>query len=94
MFLEAIHKHELSGGKMVRTIKLYVCVQSRSTFCDWIVAHQAHLSVGFPRQESWSGLSFPPPGDPNPWIKTTSPVSLALQVDSLSAEPLGKPAKL
>ena len=36
----------------------------------WIVAHQAPLSVGFSRQEYWSGLPFPPPGDlPNTGIK-------------------------
>ena len=39
------------------------------------VAHQVPLSMGFPRQEYWSELLFPPPGDlPNLWIK---PVSLA-----------------
>ena len=48
------------------------------------VACQAPLSMGFSRQEYWSGLSCPPPGDlPNPWIK---PRSSALQVDSLLAE--------
>ena len=47
----------------------------------WTVAHQAPLSMGFPRQEYWSVLLFPSPGDfPNPGIKPTSP---ALQVDSL-----------
>ena len=36
----------------------------------WTVAHQAPLSMGFPSQEYWSGLSFPPPGDPpDPGIK-------------------------
>ena len=46
----------------------------------WTVAHQAFLSMGFPRQEYWSGLPCPPPGDlPNPRIKPTSP---ALQGDS------------
>ena len=44
-------------------------------------AHQAPLSMGFSRQEYWSGLSFPPPRDlPDPGIKPASP---ALQVDSL-----------
>ena len=39
------------------------------------VAHQAPLSMGFPRQEYWSGLLFSPPGDlSNPGIKPTSPV--------------------
>ena len=40
----------------------------------WIVAHQAPLSMGFPRQDYWSGLPFPSPGDlPNPGIKPASP---------------------
>ena len=40
----------------------------------WIVAHQAPLSMGFPRQEPWSRLPFPPPGDlPDPGIKPGSP---------------------
>ena len=40
----------------------------------WTVAHQAPLSVGFPRQERWSGLPFPAPGDlPNPGIEPASP---------------------
>ena len=47
----------------------------------WTVARQAPLSMGFPRQEYWSGLSCPPPGDlPNPGIEPLSP---ALQADSL-----------
>ena len=55
----------------------------------WTVAHQAPLSMGLSRQEYWSGLPFPPPGDlPNPGIK---PKSLALQADSLPSEPPGKP---
>ena len=38
----------------------------------WTVAHQTPLSMGFPRQEYWSGLLFPPPGDlPDPRIKPT-----------------------
>ena len=67
-------------------------VMSDSVSTLWTVAPQAPLSMGFPRQEYWSGLSFPPPGElPNPGIKPESPVSPALQVDSLSTEPLGKP---
>ena len=39
----------------------------------WTVANQAHLSMGFSRQEYWSGLSCPPPGDlPNPGIQPLS----------------------
>ena len=56
----------------------------------WIVAYQTPLSMGFSRQEYWSGLPFPYPGDlPNPGIKPGSP---ALQTDVLPAEPPGKPA--
>ena len=55
----------------------------------WTVAHQTPLSMWFPRQKYWS--EFPLPKDlPNPGIKPKSPVSLALQVDSLPDEPLGK----
>ena len=54
-----------------------------------IVAHQAPLSMEFSRQEYWSGLPFPTPGDlPDPGIKPGSP---ALQADSLPSEPPGKP---
>ena len=51
----------------------------------WTVAHQTPLSIGFSRQEYWSGLRCPPPGDlPDAEIELASP---ALQVDSLSTEP-------
>ena len=59
------------------------CVRapSDSFATPWAVAHQAPLSMGFPRQECWRALTFPYPGDlPDPGIK---PVSSALQVDSL-----------
>ena len=47
---------------------------------------------GILRQEYWSGLSFPSPGDlPNPGIKPGSPVAPALQANSLSSEPPGRP---
>ena len=54
----------------------------------WTVAHQAPLSMGFSRQEYWSGLPFPSPGDlPNPRIELRSP---ALQTEALTSEPPGK----
>ena len=50
----------------------------------WTVACQAPLSMGFSRQEYWSGLPFPSPADlPNPGIEPRSPV---LQADSLPTE--------
>ena len=55
----------------------------------WTVACQAPLSVGFSRQEYWSRLPCPPPGDlSNAEIKPGSP---ALQADCLLSKPLGKP---
>ena len=55
----------------------------------WTVAHQAPQSMEFSRQEYWSELPFPPPGDlANPGIKPGSP---ALQADALPSEPPGKP---
>ena len=55
----------------------------------WIVAYQAPLSMGFSRQECWSGLPFPSLGDlPDPGIKPKSPAS---QADALPSEPPGKP---
>ena len=57
----------------------------------WTVAHLAPLSMGFSRQEYWSGLPFPSPGDlPDPGIEPRSP---ALQADALTSEPPGKPKK-
>ena len=72
----------------------YMCMLSHFSnvrLCEtlWTVAHQVPLSMGFSRQEYWSGLLYPPPGDlPNSQIASTSP---ALQVDSLPTEPPGKP---
>ena len=51
----------------------------------WTVAYQAPPTIGFSRQEYWSGLPFPSPGDlPNPGIKLRSP---ALEADALTSEP-------
>ena len=58
----------------------------------WTVVRQAALSMGFFRQENWSGLSFPPPKDlPDPGTEPVSPVSPTLQLDSVPAEPSVKP---
>ena len=59
---------------------------------QWTVVRQALLSMGFSRQEYWSGLPCPPVGDlPDPG---TEPESSALQVDSLPTEVSGKPSGL
>ena len=54
----------------------------------WIVAYQIPASMGFSRQEYWSGLAFPSPGDlPDPGIEPRSP---ALWADTFPSEPPGK----
>ena len=56
----------------------------------WTVAHQAPLSVGFARQEYWSGLPCPSPGDlPNPGVE---PHFLHRQADSLPLGHQGSPS--
>ena len=51
----------------------------------WTITYQDLPTMGFPRQEYWSGLPFPSPGDlPNPGIELRSPV---LQADALPSEP-------
>ena len=62
---------------------------SRVRLCatPWVVAYQAPTSMGFSRQEYWSGLLFPSPGYlPDPGIEPRSP---ALQTDALPSEPPG-----
>ena len=54
----------------------------------WTVAHQDPTSMGFSKQEYWSGLPFPSPGDlPDPGIEPGSPT---LKADALPSEPPGK----
>ena len=66
------------------------CVQFFAT--PWTVARQAPLSMGFYRQEYWSGLLFSFPGDlPDPGIKSEFPVSPALTGRFFTTEPPGKP---
>ena len=67
--------------------------QARAVVSDsatpWTIAHQAPPSMEFSRQEHWSGLPFPSPGDlPNPGIEPGSP---ALWADALLSEPPGNP---
>ena len=63
-------------------LSCFSCVQLFATL--WTLAHQSPLSMGFSRQEYWSGLLGPPLGDlPDPGIEPASPVAPALQADSL-----------
>ena len=57
----------------------FTCSVVSDSATPWTVACQAPLSMGFPRQEYWGGLSFPSPGDhPDPGIVPESPESQAL----------------
>ena len=66
-------------------VKLLQLGPTLCEYMDW--GPPGSLSMGFSRQEYWSGLPFPPPGDlPDPGIELVSP---ALQEDSLPTEPPG-----
>ena len=69
-------------------VKLFSRVRLFAT--PWTVVYQAPPSMGFSREEYWSGLPFPSPVDlPDPGIEPESPV---LQADALTSEPPGKPS--
>ena len=73
--------HVCGGGLVVK-----LCLTLAT---PWTIFCQAPLSIGFPRQEHWSGLPFPSPGDlPNPGIGPRSP---ALQADSSLTKLQGNP---
>ena len=74
-------------------MRFCMCAQSCRVFATPLtVAHQAPLSMGFSRQEYWSGLPFPPPGSlPYPGIKPTSLMSPVSAGRFFTTEPLGKP---
>ena len=74
----------------VKWVKSLSCVWLFVTL--WTVACKAPPSMGFSRQEYWSGVPFPFPGDlPDPGIEPRSP---ALQADALPSDPPGKPQSL
>ena len=65
------------NGACICMLICFSCIQLCVTL--WAVAHQAPLSMGFSRQEYWTGLPFPPPRDcPNPGIELMSLMSFAL----------------
>ena len=81
----------MPGYKAVRKVKVELLSPVRLFATPWTVTYQALLSMGVSRQEYWSGLPFPSPGDlPGPAIKSGSPT---LQADALQSEPPGKPMK-
>ena len=85
-----VHSHEAPAQSKINKLLLFSCkVVSDPFVTPWTVAHQVPLSMGFPKQEFWSGLPFPSPGDlADPEIKPTSP---ALASGFFTTEPQGKP---
>ena len=96
-FLQFVHEASTSfiqSTNILKCLRVRVCVLS--CIClfvtPWTIACQAPLSMGFPRQEYWSGLPCSPPGDlPDPRIKSMSTVVPALQADSLRPILRGSP---
>ena len=81
-FITNLAAVEQSEMKSLNRIRLFAT--------PWTVAHWAPPTMEFPRQEYWSGLSFPSPGDlPDPGIEPGSP---AFQADALPSKPPGKPS--
>ena len=75
----------LQGLKVKSLSRVQLCAT------PWTVSYQARPSMGFSRQEYWSGLSLPSPGDlPNPGIIPGSP---AWQADALPSKPPRKPLR-
>ena len=88
-YREIVSKIHTHTHTCVCVLSCFSCVQLFVT--PWTVAHQAPLSLGFSKQEHWSGLSCPPPGDlPDPGTEPASLMSPALQVRS---SPLVTPDK-
>ena len=76
----------------INKVKVKLLSRVRLFATPWTVAYQGPPSMGFSRQECWSGLPFPSPGDlPDPGIESGSP---KLQADTLPSEPPGKPYPL
>ena len=81
----------LSKSDMRVRVRMKSLSRVRLFVTPWTVDHQAPPSMGFSRQEYWSGLPLPSPGDlPNPGIEPRSP---ALQAAALTSEPPGKSLK-
>ena len=76
-------------GKYMNKCMRVCSVTQLCTLCNpWTMAHQASLSMGFPRHEYWSGLSFPVPGDlPDPGIEPMSPAFPTLTGGLFNTEP-------
>ena len=83
-------KSSLESNMIIFKVKVKSLGRVRLFATPWTVAYQSSQSMEFSRQEYWSGLPFPSPGDlPDPGIEPGSP---ALPADTLPSEPPGKPS--
>ena len=96
--LFSFYYHTTAGAGIKRSMHLKKEKKVQSFSSDqlfatpWTVAYQPPPSMGFSRQEYWSGLPFPSPGDlPDPGIEPRSP---AFRADALPSEPPGNPSTL
>ena len=101
LYKQTCHFFKALTQQILCLVKLFIlywdmCMCSVTSLCPtlcnpWAVAHQSHLSMGFSRQEYWSGLPFPPPGDfPDQGIKPHLH-PLHCQTDSLPLSHLRSP---
>ena len=88
---QRFHLRETQSSHICISIKYQSLSHVRLFVTPWTVAHQSPLFMGFSRQEYWSGLPCPLPGDlPNPWVEPLSPVSPAFAGIFFTTEPPGK----
>ena len=86
-----IPSHGDLESKVAPGLQLHVFSCVRFFVAQWTVGHQAPLSMEFSRQEYWSELQFPSPGNlPDPGIEPTTPVSPPLADGFLTTAPPGK----
>ena len=92
IFLSTLHESAQQAMTGSTICIFSVCLVLSNSEILWTVAHQAPLSMGFPRHEYWSGLPFPPSGNlPDPGIEPASPVSPASASEFFTTELSGKP---
>ena len=75
----SVEHREIYSNLVITVMCVYLLSHVQLVVTQWTIAHQALLSIGFPRQEYWNELPLSPPGDlPHPGIKSLSPASFAL----------------
>ena len=92
LFYLLLTKFTLKDRSELEPHRMHACMVMSGSVTPQSVAHQAPLSVGFPKQEHWSGLPFPSPGDlPDPGARTASPASPVLAGGFFTSTSPGEP---